>query len=214
MERPGPRLVDALNPTPLTKLYILVHPLWHIDGNLDNDRGKSYIEDTKAMYSEGRINRLTPKGRNEALLIMPDIPSPIDRITLHRIIRYHKLLDTTKLPTERWTDLYHRVRKASPFKQNVRLVDNVGRDRKPPIGIILERLKQFGFEINEATEIVLGGENTEQCVRTVAEKLLTLPMVHTVRIDTAISRYYDGWDSFGFNKMDGNGHIVLKKKVS
>ena len=193
----NPEAIDGGQPEtqalrPLAKLNLLVHPgfKWSVHPtDYECFAGGEYIEAVRYMYQEP-IGRLLPQAKDELLLIMPDKSR---RISIAGLTSE----TTTLLPA--WVDLYKSLKKRSPFPQNVRLVNNIvpidsdlRKEVYDPEEVkqVVQRLKQLGFAIDQSTQVILGGQWTEQCVLVVANKLLGTNVTRELKIDRQTTLAY------------------------
>lgn len=170
---------EVLNqPRRLSALKILVHPLYLTD----SDRFCEEYKQERIQLYNNALERFCPVKQDEALLMMPSLTSWCPLSKEVRNLKAAKENDPSLLT---WTDLYKDLKKHSVFCQNVKLVDNVALDYDA--SVITQRLQTYGFYIDSATDITLGGEWRDFCVDKVAWKVLQLPFVNSVKIDKHVS---------------------------
>ena len=202
--------VEAPTPVRLSRLNILVHPLW-LAKNFDIDFRDKYLDSTGRIYGEA-VGRFIPQNTSELLLVMPNW-FPLSRTTLWHESRMDRRFKKDHPSVVTDVDLYRSLRKErSSFKQNVRLIDNVGVYKSQTADPILARIEGWGFLLDEDTEVVVGGEWIEQCVVKVAERLLDLPMVREVKIDKQVALWY-GDRGIRANREDED-YFYLAKPLS
>lgn len=164
-----------LEATPLTRLNILVHPLF-----LTKQPDDTYHLATDFAYKNA-VKRFVPQNESEFCLVMPLIrrnETPLEN------------LDRTRLfENKTWIDLYKKLKSHSSLPENVRITNNV---METGIQQLIDRLKKFGKTFNETTVLTLGGEYTDACVLSVAKNMLGISYVEKLRIDKKVSVTSDG----------------------
>lgn len=201
-----------ISPTPLSRLNILVHPLFTAYyPSMENNYDYRLARD--AAYGKS-VESFIPKTPNEFLLIMPLVRSNESLISHVRRIKASKNRNGT------WIDLYKRLKSSSKVG-NVSLAPNTV-ENSPKKGII-DRLSDLGKTIDDRTEIVFGGEFIEACVDFAARQVLNSSrIINEVSIDKRVSvssgdRVRIGISSIdlmsegGINVMETNRFIYIYK---
>lgn len=177
---------ENVNPTVLEKLNIVVHPSY-ITENLDlqpfgNDAKTFYAGQTK-MLQERIVKEFIPKSVAEAVIIMPH-----EKPSLASWRRQKKAREKDEVM---WMDLYKQLKAGTTdFSDNVRVINDVSHlnsdieyeKEKEYVEAEIERWKSLGFDINDQTEIILGGESRDVCITVVARRLLLSEKIKKVKI--------------------------------
>lgn len=157
-----PSNIEYLRNYPLSRLVILVHP-----------------------YSEKHDETYTRRA-DEIYTLASSLYAPINTKEFLLIMAHKTDLDEN---SEQF-DLLRRLRSRSLNPDNVQIMDDIVHEKKD-YRAIDEELTKYGKKIDRDTEIILGGERLDQCVESVARRLIKNPDIFELRISRSVSLYSD-----------------------
>lgn len=157
-----PSNIEYLRNYHLSRLVILVHP-----------------------YSEKHDETYTRRA-DEIYTLASSLYAPINTEEFLLIMTHKTDLDEN---SEQF-DLLRRLRRRSTNPDNVQIMDDIVHSKKD-YGAIDEELTKYGKKIDRDTEIILGGERLDQCVESVARRLIKNPDIFELRISRSVSLYSD-----------------------
>ena len=167
--------VERQTLTPLSRLTILVHPMFGTAPNTINYH--EYHQARESAYGSHLLSYL-PQDQDQLLLVMPFTMS--DESFMIMVRRTKK--ETKGQPS--WIEVYRKLLGFSKVKGTVRLAPDILCDE---VDDLIEGIEEKGKTIDGRTEIILGGEYQEDCVQTVATRLLSVPAIQEVKIDIRAS---------------------------
>jgi nicotinamidase-related amidase len=157
-----PNNIEYLKNYPLSRLIILVHP-----------------------YSEGHDETYTRKA-DEIYRAATRIYTPINTKEFLLLMTHNSKSDDNS----EQSDLLRRLRNGSMIPDNVQVIDDIVHSNRDYHSID-EELTKYGKKINRETEIIIGGERLDQCVESVARRLLKNPDILEIKISRRVSLYSD-----------------------
>lgn len=157
-----PNNIEYLRNYPLSRLIILVHPYSEKHDETYTRRADEIYTLASSLYA--------PINTKEFLLIMT-----------------HK---NDLVESSEQFDLLRRLRSKSLIPDNVQFMDDIVHANKD-YRAINDELAKYGKKVDRETEIILGGERLDQCVESVARRLIKNPDVFEVKISRSVSLYSD-----------------------
>ncbi len=175
---------------PIHDLKILIHPLWMSAPDSETKDPIRFFEEREHLYAQG-LKRFVPKGEDDILLFLPNLDRSFKewKKDLKDIISAK-----AQNPTHHWPDMYRQFKRMATNPKNVILGENIVFEENPEVLIL--RLANAGFLIGKETNITVGGEWLNGCVRAAVEQLLRLPQIRVLSIDklaTLTAGYFMGY---------------------
>lgn len=167
----------------VTKLNVLVHPLWKIHPDLSWKAAIHRFDRDRNFAANQIIKNMIPHTESEVTLFMPYLLENDRREDLKKQIELIK-----ENPTHtQWTHLFgNLILESGNLRKNVIMVPNIienVQQRGIPSRRIFESLQKRGFTFDESTEIVVGGELLNVCLKEGVEKLLSFKEINRLKVD-------------------------------
>jgi hypothetical protein len=214
---------------PIGHLYVLVHPLWRTAPFEKDESSVAQFDQARDQMVKAIEENMVPRGGNDVALFIP-LATKVETEGLLR----ESLRKARQSPQHKqWPDLYRRMKELAVLKRNVFWGPDIvekPREEVFPAKAILDRLQHRGFVVTPDTQVIVGGEMLNPCVKEATEGLLSLEAITRVRVDkraTPTSSYLmgtgsffdqEGFDSFaksfeekGFSVRQEDDFIEIKK---
>lgn len=194
----------------INELRLLVHPLFLLDGDTvlpqHRSRGQKLFNNACA--------RFVPMRPDETLAIMPNLHLQQSLISQARRAR---TFEQSHSDSPTWLDLCESLKRISPVPNRIFLVRNFVFEGNADA--LIEALERRKLAIDSHTQITIGAEFVESCGEAAIRRILALPMVNKVRLDTRVATFagYERTytpDTFGqhYDIYRDSGFIIWAKQ--
>ncbi len=160
---------------PVKKIHFYVHPFFCV--NTDSDP-PTYITGRNRMFSN--VVASAPSSPDHVSVI-----SPMGRDLKYSVYEYKHRLKIFQKP-DNWMNLYKELRKNTRYPDNIFFVKDILQDGWSGQRFA-DEFRAHNFDINDDTEILIGGEWLDVCVRAAAMVLHRGTNFRDVSIDTNVS---------------------------
>lgn len=170
---------EGLQLTTISKLNILIHPLWATEPY--NKNATRFDSERKGM-AKNMLQRMSPQSDNEVTIMLPNIIEANHHASLRKsIVSARKSSQFSQ-----WPDLYKDLIAKNGHGRNILLGTNIVKneiDRSVKPSALLDDLKEKGYQIDFDTEIVVGGEMLNACLRNGIIAIFELPQIKKIKVD-------------------------------
>lgn len=166
--------------THLKKLNVVIHPLWATQPFTKD--AVRFDKDRKEL-AKSITQRMVAMGGDEVTLIMPLVIESLHENSLRKsIVEAKKASEFIQ-----WPDLYRNIIQKVGHGRNTMLGRNIVANDIDKIAnpFTLEiDLRKRGFVIDDTTEIIVGGEMLNACLRSGIFTLFEIPQIKRLKVDT------------------------------
>ncbi len=226
-----PPITERARYTHLTKLNILVHPLFNVRPRDDTPDIVAFGI-AREEFAGNILRSMVPTSQTEVTMIAPLVINANRRETLkHRV-------DSAKnnFAYIQWTDLYRKMVSQLGNGRNIvmgsNLFENATDGRQDPM-LVRRDLANRGFVLDGDTDIFVGGELLNSCLKGSVETIMQLPEVKSVKVvksctlnnsyllgdRTGDSKYHNKrfkefFEGEGMNVVENIDYFIISKNQS
>lgn len=170
---------EGLQPATISKLNILIHPLWATEPYHKN--AARFDSERKGM-AKNMLRRMSPQSESEVTIMLPNIIEANHHASLRKSIASAR----KSSQFSQWPDLYRDLVAKNGHGRNILLGTNIVKndmDRSVKPSALLDDLREKGYQIDNNTEIIVGGEMLNACLRNGITSIFELPQIKKIKVD-------------------------------